>query len=294
MRVTNRMLVDRSLARLQQQQQGLARQQERVSSGRDIRRVSDDPSGATRVLALQSDLRAREQEARNAQDARTLLDLSDSALQSVVQRMHRARDLVVSGANVTSDEAREAMALEVAAIRDEVVGVANTRHAGRPLFSGFADADAVSGGPGAWGYGGDAGAVRRRIGPGDEVVVNVTADEVFGFSAGSDLFSLLDDVEANLQAGDQAALSASLADLDDALARIGDAQARIGSAGNRVEAAQARNLDAQLAVRTEQAQLQDADLSEAIMELQLQEMGYQATLSTLGRVLPDSLMSFLR
>lgn len=294
MRITNRMLVDQSLSRLQTSQSALARQQERISSGRDIRRASDDPSGASRIMSLQADLRAREQESRNSEDADTVLSLSDTALQSIVSRMHRARDLVVAGASEQQNGSRPAMATELAGIRDEIAQVANQRHDGRPLFAGFADADAVAKVAGTWTYGGDAGAITRRVGPTDIVQVNVTAADAFGFNAGADLFTLLDDVEAAMTANDQTALSNALTSIDAALSRIGDAQASIGAAANRVESSQIRNLDAQLALRTELSLVQDTDMASAVMELQLQEMSYEATLSALGRSLPTSLVAFLR
>lgn len=296
MRVTSRMLIDSSLARLQDGQRSLQRQQERISSGKEIRRPSDDPSGASRILSLQADLRAREQEARNADDAGTLLSLADSSLQSVVERLLRARDLVVAGASEQQNASRGGMATEIAGIRDEIAQVANTRHDGRPLFSGFADVDAVQNVAGTWSYLGDAGEVRRRVGEGDFVVANVTAETTFGFDGGpgQDLFSTLDNVEAAMLANDQAALSGLLTDIDRALQSIGNSQARIGAAANRVEAAQTRNIDAQLALRTELSMVQDTDMANAIMEMQLQQTSYEATLSVLGRSLPTSLVAFLR
>ena len=36
------------------------------------------------------------------------------------------------------------------------------------------------------------------------------------------------------------------------------------------------------------------DVAEAIMDLQVEEVAYQATLQALGRSLPDTLVSFLR
>lgn len=265
-----------------------------MSSGRRVRLASDDPASAGRILALRAQREARMQEERNAADGLTMIDLADSALTGAVDRMHRVRDLVVSGANSQSNpQNRVAMASEIAAIREELQAVANIRNDGRPIFAGFSDVEAVTNGPAGWIYNGDAGAVTRRVGEGDVTRVNVTGDEVFGFTAAQDVFSLLDDIEANLLAGDSGALSASLDDVDTATNRLLAAQASLGSSRNRIEAAMDRNADFQLALAGELAAVEDVDLGEAVMELQIQEMAYQATLGAVARAFPPTLASFL-
>ncbi len=294
MRVTNRMMVQSATADLGRRLEKLDKARETISSGRTINRASDDPSGAGRVLSLRSTQVKREQEERNAADAAQKLDLADSSLQSMGSRLRRVRDLVVSGANTTgSAQSRTAIAQEVASIREELLSVANARHDGRPLFAGFADVDAVVRAPGGWIYQGDDGVVTRRIGDNDTIGVNVTGDDVFGFTGAQDTFTLLDNIEAHLMADDQTALSADIAAVDEASQRILSSLGQIGAARNRTDSALVRNSDAIVALRGELSSIEDASLSEAVMELQMQEMSYQATLGALARAMPPSLASFL-
>lgn len=294
MRVTNQLIVDQSLRRLQTRLAAFDEAQDRTASGKRVHRASDDPTGASRILGLRATERSRQQQARNADDAEAALNAADDALGSMVERLHRVRVLVTAGANEQgAANARAAMASEVASIRDELVAVANSRHDGRPVFSGFADADAVRFDGSSYSYGGDDGQVTRRLGDSDTVVANITGDEAFGFAGGSDVFNLLLRIEGELSAGDQGALSSSIDDLGAALETLGNAQARIGSSQTRVLAARERNLDAMLTLRGELSLLEDVDLAEAVMELQMQEVAYQATLGALGRALPPSLLSFL-
>lgn len=294
MRVTNQMMVRSSVGDMTRRLEALDRSRQQLSSGRAITYASDDPAGAGRAMALRSAQTARLQEQRNASDARTQLDLADSSLQGLSSRMRRVRDLVVQGANTnTSATSRAAMAKEIGAIREEAVAIANARHDGRPLFSGFTDADAVVRGPAGWRYQGDAGQVRRRLGESDVVTTNVTADDVFGFADGDDLFTMLDDLEAKMSAGDVDGLGQSLDGIDTATDRVLGGLAEIGAARNRVDAALRRNEDALLAIRGELSLVEDVSLAEATMELQMQETAYQATLGALARALPPSLASFL-
>lgn len=297
MRVTSEMMVANSLRRLSSRLEGYERVQSQLATGTRMRAPSDDPSGAGRALALRASTRAREQEVRNASDAQSWLDLADSQLQAAVERLQRARELAVRGSNSLGPEERSAIAVEMASIRDELVGIANATHRGRPLFSGYSDEEAVAEVGGVWTYGGDDGAITRRVGESEVVRVNVTAAEAFGFAGpDGDVFTMLDELVTALEGAPDpsATLAAGIGRIDTARHTIGDAQARIGTASNRVESARARADDALLAIRSQLSDVEDVDIAEAIMELQTQEMAYTATLEALARALPPSLAAFLR
>ncbi|MBA2317887.1 MAG: hypothetical protein H0V93_08930 [Euzebyales bacterium] len=69
--------------------------------------------------------------------------LPDSQLRAGMERLRRARDLAVEGSSSLSAAERAAIAEEIRSVQDELVGIANTRHRGRPLFSGYGAGDAV-------------------------------------------------------------------------------------------------------------------------------------------------------
>ena len=298
MRITQSMMVTHQVTRLQTRLERFERAQSQLGTGKSILKPSDDPSGANRGLMLRAAQRAREQEQRNGADARTWLDLADSKLQNVVTRLHRARDLMVTAASNQDGNVSKAMATEIAEIQDEITALANSEHGGRPLFAGTSGELPVAGERGGpWTYEGNDGAVDRRVGENDTVRVNVTATQVFGTfgtNPSEDLFSLLDQIHLAMEEGRQTDVSTQLGDLDQALKKIGDAQGVIGAATNRVDAAMERNADAMLAIRGELAEVEDVDVAEAVMELQTQEVAYQASLSALSRVLQPSLVDFLR
>lgn len=294
MRVTTQLMVNNTLRRLTDRLDRYESAQEQLATGRRVVRPSDDPSSAARALSLRATIRARQQDVRNADDAVSHLDRADSELSSVSTTMQRVRDLALRAANDVSAEERGAIATELTALRDQLVAVANTEHDGRPLFAGTADGAAVENVGGTWTYGGDDGAVLRRVSEQDRVQVNVTAADAFGFTAGQDVFTTIDQLVVDLGTGDQAGISASLDRIDTGLAAVNGARARIGATTNRVESAADRVEGTILSLRSELAEVQDVDLEEAIMELRVQEVAYEATLSALGRSLPTSLVSFLR
>lgn len=292
MRVTSEMMAANSVRRLSDRLQQYERVQSQLATGRRVLRASDDPSSAGRAMTLRTQLRANDQALRNAGDARAWLEVGDGKLQTAVQRLHRVRDLAVRGANALGASERNALALEVSSIREELRSIANSRYRGRPLFGGTSDSDPVDA---AGVVADDGGSVTRRIGEatGEVVTVNVLASDAFGTGADS-LFARLDELEAALSSGDDAGITAAIGHIDTARERLGTQLATVGATMNRVDSADQRLTDVRLTLRGELAEVQDVDMAEAVVELQTQEVAYQATLGAIGRALPPSLVSFLR
>jgi flagellar hook-associated protein 3 FlgL len=61
-----------------------------------------------------------------------------------------------------------------------------------------------------------------------------------------------------------------------------------------VGSAQRRSQEAILAIQAEIAEGEELDSADAVMELQMQQVAYEATLKALGRALPPTLAAFLR
>ncbi|MEM8902488.1 MAG: flagellin [Actinomycetota bacterium] len=293
MRVSHETLIDQSLRRLQGRLRSFEDIQVQLGTGKRFQVASEDVPGMNVGLTLRAEMRSLEQAGRNADDGEARVNTADSKLQQMVTSMRRARELTVRGATELNQDERNAIALEISQIRDELLSSANSSYLDQGLFGGFAAADAVTNVAGTWTYTGDTGAVIRRVADGENVQVNVTGDEVFGFNAGQDVFSVLDDLEADLLGGDQAAVAGRLGDLDDRLDGLLSGLAQLGAAGGRIEAAQLRNEEQQGVLLTRLTEVEDVDLTEAVMELQTQEVALQATLGALSRALQPSLVEFL-
>jgi flagellar hook-associated protein 3 FlgL len=294
MRITNEMMISASLRRMSVRLRSYEETQAQLGTGKRVRTPSDDPAGVSRAFSLRASLRAREQEQRNADDARSWLGVTDIQLQAATERLHKARELAVRGASTLRDEERRAIAEEVDKIREELVSIANSRHGARPIFSGFSANEPVAFDGANWVYQGDAGKSQRRVGESDVVTINVNGGDAFGFDAGDDVFTMLDTLSTQLRTDDADGVAASIGAIDTARTRVTDALGRVGATGNWVASAVKRSNDTLLTIREELAELEDVDIAEAIMELKTQETAYQATLQALARALPPSLVNFLR
>jgi flagellar hook-associated protein 3 FlgL len=295
MRITNRMMVDLAVQRLNTRLGQFERSQRDLATGRRIHVASDDVAGMNSAIGLRGSLAANAQAQRNAGDGLMWTDLADSRLGTMVDQLQRVRELAILGGNGTANPIELiAMGVEVAETNESFQSLANAKLSGRPLFAGFHAGDAVQKVAGAWTYQGDTGQVTRRVSETDVVKINVTGDDVFGFNAGEDVFTLLENIQTQLTGGDKAGLQTSLEAIDRTLDRLLTARATVGASANRIETAMFRAQVDDVSLRTALSETEDTDMAQAIMELQIQETAYQAAQSALAKSLQPSLASFLR
>ena len=291
-RVTQRLLSSASLSALQHSLSRTQGLQERLATGRSLNRPSDSPTGLVTAMQTRSSLSRTDQHIKNADNAVAWLNSADASLQSATSSIRRARDLTLQGDNASvGPGGREAIAAEIDIIREGLLDLANTRYAGRLIFAGHADVASTFDAAGV--YQGDAGTVNRTLAEGEQVQINVVGSDVFGSGPGS-LFGVLDAIATDLRTNPGTAVANNLDDLDarldDVLTALGD----IGARTNRVEQMRERSVSADLTLTTQLSEVESIDLPETIMELQLQEVAYQAALSATSRVIQPSLLDFLR
>lgn len=199
-RVTSGMTARAAQHHLQANLQRMSTLMERASGQRAILRPSDDPVGTGDSLRLRSEQRAAEQHARNTQDGLGWLTVADSAIRTSVDLLVRARDLALQGATGTaSQQARDALAEEIDGIRDALLTEANASYNGRSVFAGTSDAGVAFSEDGTF-QGVPGSSVVRRIGPDEQLRVDVDGAAVFGSGAGS-VFAVLETLAADLRAG---------------------------------------------------------------------------------------------
>ena len=293
MRVTQHSLSMGSLANVQASLNRTAKLQEQMSSGKQINRPSDSPTGTVTTLSLRSQISAQEQYAANAQDGGSWLGTLDTTLQSVNGTLQRVRDLTVQAGNTGSMDtnARQAIAAEVTTLRENLIGLANTTYLGRPVFGGTT-AEKQAFDPETYAYRGDGGKVTRRIDDSTQVSVGANGPKVFG-AQDDTLFAFLDTLAADV-ATNPSALSTDLGQLDGRMGTVLNALTDVGVRTNQVEQAQTAAKNKALDLRSTLSGVEDIDLPSVIIDLQLQETTYQAALSATAKVLQPTLMDFLR
>jgi len=297
-RVTNRMLVDNFLANITNNLRHMERLEQQMATGRRISRPSDDPVGVVSSLRLRSNLMETAKYDENADEANSWLEASDTALGNVTLILQKARELAVRGATESmSQQSRDAVAKEVNQLLEQLVDMANSVHDGRYIFGGYqttsAPFTAVGSPATAVIYSGDSGILNREIGVGITLSINVTGAQVF--SGASNIFDSLIMLRDNLIAGNTAAISTGdINNLDRSIDNVLAYRAEIGAKINRLELHKERLGDMRVNFTKLLSANEDADMAEVIMNLQIQENVYRASLSTGARIIQPTLVDFLR
>ena len=290
-RVTGQTQMRAAQRNLQDNMAQLSKLQEQASTLKGINRSSDDPTAAASALAVRAEQAATGQYSRNANDGDNWLTTIDAAMSATSDIMIRVRDLTVQGANgAVSATAKEAIAVELEGLKAELLTQANTTYVGRSVFAGNSDSSSAFDEDGT--YNGGLGTVQRRISADTTVRVDGDGAAVFGSDPTTSVFAVLDDVIASLRDGTD--VSSHLTDIDARMGKMTSEWATIGARQVQVERAQETLLSKTGALETQRVGLEDVDLTQIVLELQLQQVSYQSALAVTAKVLQPTLMDFLR
>jgi len=301
-RITNSMISRSVLSDLNEVSTKLARTQQRMSSGKQITRPSDDPYGTSRALTLRSDVAATQQYQRNVGEAVGWQNITDAALSKISDAVHRARELTIAGASDSAGvAARNSAAAEIDQLIEAVKGEANASYGGRYVFAGTATSTRPYAIGGADAYAGDTAAVAREIGPGVAVQVNVVGQSLLGDGQAANDGKLLDtlrDIAQHLRGGTvadgNALRTTDLKALDTNLDVLTQARATVGATTNRLEAADSRLAQTEESATKLLSEVEDADMSRTLIDFSMQQNVYQSALHAGANIVQQSLLDWLR
>lgn len=292
-RVTHFTVRNSTLENLQNNLGKMSTLQAQMSSGSKINRASDDPAATADVLRLQGEQRVLAQYGRNADDGEAWLTTVDTALQTSLTSVNKARQLTIQGGDgALGETSRIALAQEIEGIRDALLAQANTSYLGRPVFAGTSAGPAFSTAADGYTFNGvAAGTVDRTVASGTTIRVDSTGSAVYGEGDDS-IFAVLDGIAATLRAGgdptDQ--LDAIDGHVNNMLSEISS----VGARQNQIDSAQSLITDSTLTSKTRLSAIQDVDLAQIILDLGSQEVAYKGALSAAAKVLQPTLLDFLR
>lgn len=292
MRVTPGMVSATSLANLQKAYAASAKAQDRLSSGKAIQVPSDSPTGTAQALLARTEISATTQYQRNADDGADLLGRIDSTMGAMFTAVQQIRSLTVQGLNggAMTPEGRQAIAVQVSTLRDQLLADANQTYQGRPLFGGTTgepkayDADGT--------FLGTQTPVTRRVGPTTVVRVDISGPEAFG-PAGNDLFAVAARIATDVT-DNPTSLGADLDALDGVLSTMQRAVADVGARENRVSQAKDAADTRLVSLQGQLSGVEDVDLVQATMDQQTKALAYQAALGATAKIIQTSLLDFLR
>lgn len=308
MRISSAFAFESSLANLQRRQAQLSESQEQLTSGKRVRRASDDPAAAAaaeRALAAESRADAH---LRALAASRNAMTLTESALGDAGDLVLRARELLISAGNATyTDSDRATVAQALRGVREDLLQVANrTDGAGRYLFGGQGSDNAPLR-ESATGVVYDGTPGQLNAAAGETTPLSIDGNAVFReapdpANPGStvNIFDALDGaVNELLTTGRTSAqvsgtVTAGLTALDAAQGNLSAWRARAGEALNRADGIESRLGQSKLDAQRDRSQAEDLDMVSAISDFQSRQSGYDAALKTYSMVQRMSLFDYLK
>ena len=129
-------------AALMRNERALNTAMEQLSTGKKINSAGDNASGLAISTRLTSQIRGLDTAIRNANDAMSMVNTAEGALDEITAMMQRMRELAVqSGTGTTSAADRTYLNSEYVALRSEIDRIAdNTEWNGRNILEGSAGA----------------------------------------------------------------------------------------------------------------------------------------------------------
>ena len=137
LRVTQSMVAANSLRNINKSYGSMATYLEQLSTGKKITKASDDPVIAQKGMYYRTSLKEVEQYKRNLSEVYLWMDNSEASMDQANKSFQRIRELMIQAKNDTNQtEDRDAIAKEIAQLKEDLVSVANTQVAGRYIFNG--------------------------------------------------------------------------------------------------------------------------------------------------------------
>lgn len=291
----------RFLADLERINEMIERAQGEISSGRRVRTISDAPDEISHLLALRSDLNSITQIKDNLGRVKTEVDTAETTLAHAVELLDRIQVLATQGASdLTDPAARRTLGGEVEQLAARLVTLSNTQVEGRFLFSGDQDQSPAytvdfSADPPITPYLGSASTRQVQHPSGPRFPVARTAEQIFDPADGSpSVFDSVLAVRTALLADDAEGVRTALQHVRAAATHLNSELARYGGTQNQVAEALEFASKQEVRLKGQIAEIEDADVAAAILELRDGQFHQEAALAAQGSRPRRTLWDYLR
>ncbi len=290
MRISAKIMAEHIKVNLAKQSTQLMETQLKLASGKRINKPSDDPIGIGKVLDYRTTLQTIDQYRENILDAKTRVQYTEAVLAQVNDFVEQAKKI----ASNPGTEDKTAFAQEIGNIRQQVLGLANSKYGANYLFAGHLSDSAPFDLTSPYTYQGDNGSHQVVVGAGITVKIEADGSQMFA-DGGDNLFQVLDDLESALSAVPYDPVAVQ--DAVDPLFRIADrlelTRSGLASGHKRLERTDDYWHSFSNAVETMRQTVEDADITQTAMDMQVQQTAYEVLLATAAQVIQPTLVDFL-
>ena len=271
-------------AALARNERALGTAMEQLSTGREINAAADNASGLAISARMTSQIRGLDQAVRNANDAVSMVNTAEGALDEITDMLQRIRELAVqSGTGTTSSNDRVYIDAEFDHLIAEIERVsANTEWNGRAIMAGAAGGAATVSG------------VTYQVGmdPSQTIAVN------FGNMASDATMASLNGfgLDATTVASAIAKASQVITSADVAIEAVSTQRATFGAVSNRLEHAIDNLTNVSTQTAAARSRILDTDYAASTSELARTQIIQQASTAMLAQAnqLPQTVLALLQ
>jgi flagellar hook-associated protein 3 FlgL len=270
-----------------------------LSSGLRISSIGQDPVAAAQNVQLLNQIGRDDSFTQTSSLTQGLLQVTDSALGSVVTQLNQALSLATQADNGTlSTSDLKAISNQIAGVRDEVLSLANTNYQGVYVFGGSQTATTPftldnSTAPASVTYNGDSD-VNTLVSPnGQSVQLNLPGNQVFT-AATANVLGTLNNLVADFASGGAGSGVADTSALSDALNYVGQQRVAIDNSINRLTAASGAATVESTQLTEAQTNLMQADIASVSTQLALTQSQQTALINVISALGQSSLFDKLQ
>ena len=275
----------------------LNRSEEKVATGRNMNRPSDNPVGLVNALGLRNSLSRIEQYQRNMDMGKIWLDLSGTAIEQAGKVAQQAQAIALNLQDGTqSAEMRSTLANEVGLLLDQAVSLGNTQLAGKYIFAGYNTntqpfTKTQAGGSDAVQYNGDGNDFQIQVGPQESLEIGKNGQGLF---MDSNFFDSLIRLKEAIEINDPAAIQQEATRLQGVEDFFNAQVSDIGIRQSRILEKQDILKGLKLNFQNQIDDLENADMTQAILEVQERQNAYEVALAASSKIMEVSLLDYLQ
>lgn len=270
---------------------------ETATSGRKLKRISDDPAATVKVLRNRANLSNIDQFKKTIEFGRGFLAKTEDTLSSIFQSLVRAKELSIQQANSTYELSdRRAVAQEIKQIMLHVTRLANAKYNDKYIFGGFQTSNPPLSPDGN--FLGDDGQIFIQVDEASFRPINVNGRAIFDSAADQPdsppLIKILQNLYDSLADYDRDKLHQAMVDLDPAMNRVLATQASLGAKRNAIDDVSELIERGEIQLIGDNNSLEAADQVKTAMDLRRAESALKFTLEASSKMISPTLMDFLK
>lgn len=266
-----------------------------LSSGQKISKGSEDPILAQKAIYLNNLQTKNAQYTKNINDAKSIIDYSESIIGQAGDLLTRLKELTIqSASDIINTESRDAIVQEVNQLIIEMTNLGNQQFNGKYLFAGTNTTTKpfeLVGDPATGvNYSGNNGQIAFNISENAQLVSNVSGDTAF-----LETINEMINVRDSIQAGDVSDIgSVALNLVENGIDRLINIRTELGAKSNIAESNLSRLSTLDTEIESSLSSLIGVDIVEKQVELTGVEVSYQASLSIVSKMHSMSIIDYLR